>query len=122
MRMSHALVVVSAVMLLTACGGESSGADSVAIVGGGEADAAYQEAYAAAWVSSCKAAVTKIRKDAPDRAARVSCDQPVEQMEGNTSFDAEQSKVEGRRQGTFDGCAYAWDEAYAASGEVEARC
>ena len=120
--MSHALVLVSAVVLLTACGGESSGAESVAVVGGGEADTAYQEAYATAWVNSCKAAVTKIRKDAPRQAARVQCDQPVEQMEGNTSFDPEESKIEGRRQGTFDGCAYAWDEAYAASGEVEARC
>ena len=122
MRMRHTLVLVSAVALLTACGGESSGAESVAIVGGGEADTAYQEAYAAAWVKSCRAAVAKIRKDAAKQAARVQCDQPVEQMEGNTSFDPEQSKVEGRRQGTFDGCAYAWDEAYAASGEVEARC
>lgn len=121
--MSRAFVLVSAVLLLAGCGGESGGgAESVAIVGGGEADAAYQEAYAAAWVKSCKAAVTKIQKDAPGRAGGVNCDQPVEQMEGNTSFDVEQSKVEGRRQGTFDGCAYAWDEAYAASGEVEARC
>ena len=122
MRMRHALVLVSAVVLLTACGGESSGAESVAIVGGDENEAAYQEAYAAAWVKSCKAAVAKIRKDAPNQAARVECKQPVEQMEGNTSFDPEQSKVEGRRQGTFDGCAYAWDEAYAASGEVQPRC
>lgn len=122
MWMRHALVLVSAVLLLTACGGESSGADSVAIVGGDANEAAYQEAYAAAWVKSCKAAVAKIRKDAPKQAARVQCEQPVEQMEGNTSFDPEQSRVEGRRQGTFDGCAYAWDEAYAASGEVEARC
>ena len=122
MQMSRALVLVSAVVLLTACGGESSGADSVAIVGGDANEAAYQEAYAAAWVKSCKAAVAKIRKDAPNQAARVQCEQPVEQMEGNTSFDPEQSKGEGRRQGTFDGCAYAWDEAYAASGEVEARC
>jgi hypothetical protein len=122
MRVSHTLVLVSAVALLTACGGESGGAESVAIVGGGEADAAYQEAYAAAWVKSCEVAVAKIRKEAAGHAARVNCDRPVEQMEGNTSFDAEQSKLEGRRQGTFDGCAYAYDEAYAASGEVEARC
>jgi len=122
MRMSLALVLVAAVVLLAACGGDSGGGESVAIVGGGEADAAYQEAYAAAWVKSCNAALAKIRKDAAGEAARVRCDRPVEQMEGNTSFDAEQAKVEGRRQGTFDGCAYAWDEAYAASGEVEARC
>jgi hypothetical protein len=121
MRMSRALVLAF-VLLLVGCGGDSDGGESVAIVGGGEADAAYQEAYAAAWVTSCKAAVAKIRKDAAGEAARVHCDRPVEQMEGNTSFDAEQSKVEGRRQGTFEGCAYAYDEAYAASGEVEARC
>jgi hypothetical protein len=120
--MSHALVLVSAVVLLTACGGESSGADSVAIVGGDANEAAYQEAYAAGWVKSCKAAVAKIRKDAPNEAARVQCEHPVEQMAGNTSFDPEQPTVDGARPGAFDGCAYAWDEAYAASGEVEAPC
>ena len=119
MRMSRALILVF-VLLLVGCGGDSGGGESVAIVGGGEADAAYQEAHTAAWIKSCKAAVARIRKDAAGEAARVHCDRPVEQMEGNTSFDAEQSKVEGRRQGTFDGCAYAYDEAYAASGEVEA--
>ena len=122
MRVSHTLVLVLAVALLTACGGDSGGSESVAIVGGGDADAAYQEAYAAAWVKSCKVTVAKIQKEAAGKAARVHCDHPVEQMEGNTSFDAEQSKIEGGRQGTFDGCAYAYDEAYAASGEVEARC
>jgi hypothetical protein len=122
MRVSHTLLLVSVVALLTACGGDSGGAESVAIVGAGDADAAYEEAYAAAWVKSCKAAVAKIQRNAAGEAARVRCDHPVEQMEGNTSFDAEQSKIEGRRQGTFDGCAYAYDEAYAASGEVEARC
>jgi hypothetical protein len=121
MGMSRALVLVF-VLLLVGCGGDSGGSESVAIVGGGDADAAYQEAYAAAWVKSCKATAAKIRKDAAGEATRVRCDHPVEQMEGNTSFDAEQSKIEGRRQGTFDGCAYAYDEAYAASGEVEARC
>jgi uncharacterized protein YgiB involved in biofilm formation len=120
--MSRALALVAAAVLMAACGGESSGADSVAIVGGDANEAAYQEAYAAAWVKSCKAALAKILKDAPNQAARVNCERPVEQMEGNTSFDPEQSKVEGRRQGTFDGCAYAYDEAYAATGEVEARC
>ena len=121
-RTSRVLALVAAVVMLAACGGDSSGSESVAIVGGDANEAAYQEAYAAAWVKSCKAAVAKIRKDAPNKAARVQCAHPVAQMEGNTSFDPEQSKVEGRRQGTFDGCAYAWDEAYAASGEVEARC
>mgnify|MGYP006315527131 CR=1 FL=1 len=121
-RPSRVLALVAAVVLLAACGGDSSGSESVAIVGGDANEAAYQEAYAAAWVKSCKATVGKIRKDAASEAARVHCAHPVAQMEGNTSFDPEQSKVEGRRQGTFDGCAYAWDEAYAASGEVEARC
>ena len=121
-RTSRALVLVAAVVMLAACGGDSSGSESVAIVGGEANEAAYQEAYAAAWVKSCKATVAKIRKDAANEPARVHCAHPVAQMEGNTSFDPEQAKVEGARQGTFDGCAYAWDEAYAASGEVEARC
>jgi hypothetical protein len=116
------LFILVCALLLAGCGGESGGGESVAVIGEGSAEEAYQEAYAAAWVKSCTAAVAKIRKEAPDKAAQVNCDQPVEQMEGNTSFDAEESKVEGRRQGTFDGCAYAWDEAYAASGEVEPRC
>ena len=116
------LCILVCALLLAGCGGESGGGDSVAVIGEGSAEAAYQEAYTAAWVKSCKAAIAKIRKDAPEKAAQVECDRPVEQMEGNTSFDAEQSRVEGRRQGTFDGCAYAWDEAYAATGEVEAPC
>ena len=120
--MSRVLALVAAIVLLAACGGDSSGSESVAIVGGEANEAAYQEAYAAAWVKSCNAAVAKIRNDAPKEAARVQCEQPVEQMEGNTSFDPDQAKVEGARQGTFDGCAYAWDDAYAASGEVETRC
>jgi hypothetical protein len=90
----------------------------------GAADAAYQDAYAAAWVQACKKAVADLRKHVGNQAARVKCDQPVEQMEGNTSFDPAQASAEGRRQGAFDGCAYAWDEAYAAGGEVEVapRC
>ena len=124
MRTSRALVLVSA-LLLVGCGGGggSGGGESVAVVGGAEAEAAYQEAYAEAWVTSCKTALAKIRKNSASRAAHVKCDQPVEQMEGNTSFDPEESMVEGRRQGTFDGCAYAWDEAYATGGgEVAPRC
>lgn len=122
MRTGRALVLVSA-LLLVGCGGDSGGGESVAVFGGGEAEAAYQEAYTASWVKSCKTALAKIRKNSASRAAHVKCDQPVEQMEGNTSFDPEESKVEGRRQGTFDGCAYAWDEAYAAGGgEVAPRC
>ena len=116
------LLLLCGGLLLAGCGGDSGGGGSVAVVGEGAADAAYEEAYGAAWVESCKAAVRDIRKNAPGRAAQVQCDQPVEQMEGNTSFDPEVARVEGRRQGTFDGCAYAWDEAYAAGGEVEPRC
>jgi hypothetical protein len=121
MSMGRALVLVSA-LLLMGCGGESGGAESVAVLGAAESEAAYQEAYTAAWIKSCKAAAAEIRKEAAGRAAQIRCDQPVEQMEGNTSFDPEQSRAEGRRQGTFDGCAYAWDEAYAAGGEAVPRC
>ncbi len=121
MLAGRALVLVCA-LALAGCGGDSGGGETVAILGGGGAEAAYQEAYTAAWVKSCKGALAEIRKNPASKAAQVKCDQPVEQMEGNTSFDAEQAKVEGRRQGTFDGCAYAWDEAYAATGEVEPRC
>ena len=116
-------VVLLASLLLAGCGGESGGGESVAVVGGGEAEAAYSEAYRRAWITSCKASVADIRKDAPTRADGVDCDQPVEQMEGNTAFDPEQARIEGRQQGTFDGCAYAWDEAYATGGvDVEPRC
>jgi hypothetical protein len=115
------LLILLSVLVLAGCGGDSGGSGSPA-VDGGAVEEAYGEAYTAAWVKSCRAAVADIQKDAPRRAAAVSCDQPVEQMEGNTSFDPEQARVEGRRQGTFDGCAYAWDEAYAAGGEVEPRC
>lgn len=121
MLAGRALVLLCA-LILAGCGGDSGGSESVAVIGEGSAEAAYQEAYKAAWVKSCKGAVARIRKESANRAADVKCDQPVEQMEGNTSFDAEQSRIEGRRQGTFDGCAYAWDEAYAESGEVEPRC
>jgi hypothetical protein len=109
-------------MLAAACGGDSDPVGTGAIGGERAVEAAYQEAYTTAWVKSCKAAVSDIRKDAARRAAQVDCKRPVEQMEGNTSFDPEQATIEGRRQGTFDGCAYAWDEAYGASGEVEPRC
>ena len=121
MRTLRVLVLLPA-LVLAGCGGDSGGSGSGPAVDAGAVEEAYGEAYTAAWVRSCRAAVARIQKDAPRRAADVSCDQPVEQMEGNTSFDPEQARVEGRRQGGFDGCAYAWDEAYAASGEVEARC
>jgi hypothetical protein len=117
----RALVCLT-LMLATACGGDSDPGGSGAIGSEGAAEAAYQEAYTAAWVKSCKAAVADIGENATRRAAQVDCGRPVEQMEGNTSFDPEQATIEGRRQGTFDGCAYAWDEAYGASGEVEPRC
>ena len=120
MRAGFALAFLLAVFL-AGCGSDSGG-ETVAAIDQGSTDSAYQEAYTAAWVKSCKAAVSDIRKDAPGKASQVNCAQPVEQMEGNTSFDPEQAKVEGRRQGTFDGCAYAWDEAYASGGEIEPRC
>lgn len=124
------LCVFACVLLLTGCGGGSGG--GVESGGGGTgsaggldaADAAYQEAYATEWVKACKQAVADLQKHVGNQAARVKCDQPVEQMEGNTSFDPAEAGAEGRRQGAFDGCAYAWDEAYAAGGEVEVapRC
>lgn len=119
--MRAGLAVLFLAALLTGCGSDSGG-ETAAAIDQGSTDTAYQEAYTAAWVKSCKAAVAKIRKDAPGKAGQVDCRQPVEQMEGNTSFDPDQARVEGRRQGTFDGCAYAWDEAYATGGEVEPRC
>ena len=119
---ARCLLVLLCGGLLVGCGGDSGGYESVAVVGEGAAESAYEDAYTAAWVKSCKAAVADIGKDAPGRADEVDCEQPVEQMEGNTSFDPEQAKIEGRRQGTFDGCAFAWDEAYAKSGEVAPRC
>lgn len=121
MRTVRVLVLLPA-LVLAGCGGDSGSSGSVPVVGPGAVEEAYGEAYTAAWIRSCRAAVADIRKDGPRGAAQVSCDQPVEQMEGNTSFDPEQARIEGRRQGTFDGCAYAWDEAYAASGEIEPRC
>jgi hypothetical protein len=117
------VLVLLAALLLAGCGGDSGGGGSAAPAGGVEAaEEAYGEAYSAAWIRSCRKAVAAIRKEAPGRADAVSCAQPVQQMEGNTSFDPEQASLEGRRQGTFDGCAYAWDEAYADTGEVEPRC
>jgi hypothetical protein len=118
------LCVFACVLLLTGCGGESGGGGTGAVGGLGAADAAYQDAYAAAWVKSCRRAVADLRKHVGNQVARVKCDQPVDHMEGNSSFDPEQASAEGRRQGVFDGCAYAWDEAYAAGGEVEVapRC
>ena len=118
------LRVLLCLLVLAGCGGESGSGGDGAADGVGAADAAYQEAYAAAWVTACKKAVADLRKHVGNQAARVKCDQPVEQMEGNTSFDPAQASAEGRRQGAFDGCAYAWDEAYAAGDEVEVapRC
>ena len=121
MAAGRALVFLT-LMLAAACGGDSDPGGTGGLGGEQAAEAAYQEAYTAAWVKSCQAAAADISKDAARRAAEVDCERPVEQMEGNTSFDPEQARIEGRRQGTFDGCAYAWDEAYAASGEVEPRC
>jgi hypothetical protein len=120
-RTGPVLILLLALML-AGCGSDSEDNGSAPAGGVDAAEGAYSEAYAAAWIRSCRKAVAAIRKEAQGRAAAVNCDQPVEQMEGNTSFDPEQASIEGRRQGTFDGCAYAWDEAYADSGEVEPRC
>ena len=94
-------------------------------VGGQEsAESAYRQAYTTAWVKACKAAERDVRRtDSKHRATEVRCARPEGQFEGNTAFDPVQAKAQGREEGTFDGCAYAWDEAYAASGaDVEPRC
>ena len=88
------------------------------------AEAAYRQAYTTSWVKACKAAAQEIRRtDSRHRATDVRCARPEGQFEGNTAFDPVQARAQGREEGTFDGCAYAWDEAYAASGaDVEPRC
>jgi hypothetical protein len=61
--------------------------------------------------------------DSSRRVGRVTCRKPQGQQEGNLAFDPTVAKAQGREEGTFDGCAYAWDEAYASSGaDVQPRC
>jgi hypothetical protein len=87
-------------------------------------EAAYQRAYKNAWVTACKKAVTDIhRRDSSRRVGHVTCRSPKGQQEGNLAYDPKIARSQGRDEGTFDGCAYAWDEAYASSGaDVEPRC
>jgi hypothetical protein len=120
---TRALAVVVLALVVPACGSDGAGGDAPPAQGGeASAEAAFEKSYRDAWVSSCRDALADIRKRDAKRAAAVECSRPVEQMEGNTSYDAVVAAEEGRHQGTFDGCAYAWDEAYKASGEVEPRC
>jgi hypothetical protein len=122
--MAGRAVLLCVVLLLTACGGESGDGGGASAVGNEQSiEAAYREAYDAAWVKACRAAAASLRKRDVAGAGKVECAKPVEQMEGNTSFDAAQAREEGRRQGEFDGCAYAWDETYAETAvDVEPQC
>lgn len=120
----RAVLVCLVVLLSAACGGEPGENGGASAVGNEESvEAAYRRAYTAAWVRSCRAAAASLRKREVAGAGEVECAKPVEQMEGNTSFDPEEARQEGRRHGEFDGCAYAWDETYAESAvDVEPQC
>ena len=127
MTSGRTLVCGVLVLLASACGGASDDGGSPVVAGERAAEVAYQKAYRAAWVRACKAAVADIRRTDANRpsgrrAAKVKCTRPVEQMEGNTSVEPAQAADDGRQQGVFDGCAYAWDESYGATGEVLPRC
>jgi hypothetical protein len=104
-----------------ACGGGGGGGSAASAQVG---EAAYQKAYATSWVKACKRAVVDIhRRDSSRRVAQVACRSPQGQQEGNLAFDPKVARAQGRDEGTFDGCAYAWDEAYASSGaDVAPRC
>jgi hypothetical protein len=117
-----ALALLCIAVLTAASCGSSDDSSSAASAQVGEA--AYEKAYHAAWVDSCKKAVTDIRKrDKSRRVGHVTCREPKGQQEGNLAFDPKVAQASGREEGTFDGCAYAWDEAYATSGvDVEPRC
>ncbi len=119
------LVVAAAFLLLPGCGGGEATGETPqnAETPEAAAETAFDKNYRDAWVAACKAAVADIRKrDAKKRSAHVKCARPVQQMEGNTSFEPDVAAQEGRDQGRFDGCAYAWDEVYRSAGEVEPRC
>jgi hypothetical protein len=120
----RALLLCTALVLVTACGSDSGGGVDAPVGGEQSAEAAYRQAYTTAWIKACKAAELDIRRsDSRHRATDVRCARPEGQFEGNTAFDPVQAKAQGREEGKFDGCAYAWDEAYAASGaDVEPRC
>jgi len=109
----------------TACGSSSSGTSGADPVSGEvAAEAAYERGYKDTWVAACKTAVKDIhRRDSSRRVASVRCARPKGQYEGNTAYDPKLARAQGREEGTFDGCAYAWDEAYATIGvDVEPRC
>ncbi len=110
-----------ALLTCVSCGSDSGGSSAASAQVG---EAAYEKAYKNAWVAACKKAVTDIHsRDASRRVSHVTCRQPKGQQEGNLSFDPQAARAQGRQEGTFDGCAYAWDEAYATSGvDVEPRC
>jgi hypothetical protein len=118
------ILLCAALALVAACGSDSGGGTDSPVGGQESAEAAYRQAYTTAWVKACKAAARDIRRtDSRHRATDVRCATPEGQFEGNTAFDPVQATAQGREEGAFDGCAYAWDEAYAASGaDVEPRC
>jgi hypothetical protein len=114
----RAIVVGLLALAMLACG---SGAEPEFEA----ADAAYQDAYDAAWVEGCSATEERIREDDPERfdsptfsSVGVQCDGPVDQMEFNSAVDPVVATEEGRRQGEFDGCAYVYDEIYGDAGEA----
>jgi hypothetical protein len=114
-------LVVVFLVLVAACGGSDGTAPGVA---GQAGNAAYEYAYKDAWVKACRAAVADIRRrDTSRRNTKVGCARPQGQQEGNTAFDPQLAREQGRQEGRFDGCAYAWDEAYATSAvDVAPRC
>ena len=125
MKTGHVALLFCVVLLSTAACGESSGSGGADPVSGeNSGEAAYERAYKDAWVAACKAAVKDIhRRDPSERVTRVKCARPKGQYEGNTAYDPQLAKAQGREEGMFDGCAYAWDEAYATSGvDVQPRC
>jgi hypothetical protein len=122
MKTACALALACAALLAcSACGGSAGDSSGVSAQVG---EVAYQRAYHGAWVRACKKAVKDIhRRDSSRRVAHVTCHQPKGQQEGNLAFDPQAARTQGRDEGAFDGCAYAWDEAYASSGaDVEPRC
>lgn len=122
MTTARAVFFAVCVVVVAASCGESGGTAPSA--GGQTGDAAYEQAYKDAWVKACRAAVADIRRsDASRRNMKVRCARPKGQQEGNTGFDPRLARAQGREEGQFDGCAYAWDEAYATSAvDVQPRC
>jgi hypothetical protein len=121
-KTSSVLALLFLVLLACASCGSSDGSSNAASAQVGEA--AYEKAYKNAWVTACKKAVTDIhRRDSTRRVGHVTCRSPKGQQEGNLAYDPKVARSQGRDEGTFDGCAFAWDEAYASSGaDVEPRC